>query len=97
MNAETFEMTLKGIFRLEDGVIVLVGPCRGELSAQRATPCEVRIDDRVVGHVTLEGPVMMEGSHPEGFRAVAARDSMKLSEDVIREGRCRIRAESRVR
>ena len=86
-----FEMRIVDMFRFADGRTVFVGSVTDGPPFIRPCRCSLVVDGTQRAVIGLEGEMVPDRRHPEGYRSVSTRDETNLSEAEVKAGNCRLR------
>jgi hypothetical protein len=96
MNTPTaFEMKIVEMFRFSDGRTVFVGPIETDAQFLGACRCELVVDGVSRSVVSIEGEMMPDRQHEEGYRSLSTTDAVALERHTIEKSECRLRAVAR--
>jgi hypothetical protein len=86
-----FIMNITDIFHLQSGETIFAGKIEG--GSNPVKPCEAQlfIDDQLAQNIMMSGELLMDGRHPEGYRAISINQPINLTSTYIREHLCQLR------
>jgi hypothetical protein len=73
------ELSVVEVFHFEDGRTVFVGPFHEGADYIPACRAKLLVNGRVVATLSLEGEMMPNGRHPQGYRSVSTTDAIDSS------------------
>ena len=72
------ELKVVDVFRFADGKTVFVGRFDGDASYIPPCEAELFINDHSVASLHIEGEMMTDRPHPNGYRSVSTTDTINL-------------------
>lgn len=73
------ELKVVDVFRFADGKTVFVGQFDGDATYIPACEVELFVNDHSVASLHIEGEMMTDRPHPNGYRSVSTTDSINLN------------------
>jgi hypothetical protein len=86
-----FEMEVVEVFHFDDGRTVLVGRIEGDAYVG---PCdgELVVDDAERQRLRIEGEMLTDAKHPDGYRSISTRSPVELDAAELKARRCVVRS-----
>jgi len=83
-----FKQTVSDVFRVANGRTVFVGPIESGPSYVGSQTCELLVDGARRQVLELEGEMIPDRPHRQGFRSVSTRSKVELSALELSDHTC---------
>jgi hypothetical protein len=83
-----FEMRIHDLFKFSDGRTVFVGTVTSPTNFIQACKCQLIVNSTVQEMIQIEGEMIPDRPHPEGYRSLSTREPVQLDRETVISTEC---------